>query len=145
MQIALKEVHVGKAIKEEMDKQKMTKSEFGRLVGIPQQHVNRVLERPTMETAKLCKVCLALDFNFFSLFCDAPPQVINAYLAAVAMKGDAHNIIGSEVLQAQLELERAERAKVESELESKKELVETLQSQLKDKDVIIELLKGGKR
>lgn len=45
----------------------MSKSELGRKIGVPQQHINRILERETMETSRLIKVSEALDFNFFSL------------------------------------------------------------------------------
>ena len=80
--IELKEVHVGQAIKHRIEELGLTKSEFGRLIGVPQQHINRLLERGTMETKKLCKVSQALDFNFFALFCTFPTSV-NAYLATV--------------------------------------------------------------
>ena len=100
-----------------------------------------------METNKLVKVCEALDFNFFTLFCPMQHQ-ISAYLAAVAVDGNAHNNIGDAELAAQLN-------KMQSEVENKngtilllKELIESLNTQikrldsnLKDKDAIIELLK----
>lgn len=82
--IELKEVHIGKAIKERLNELKMTKTEFGRLIGVPQQHVNRIFERETIETKKLIKISRALDFNFFALFCQFPTN-ISAYLSAVAL------------------------------------------------------------
>ena len=106
MNIDIKDVHVGQAIDQRRNELGLSKSELGRRLGIPQQHINRLLERETMETKRLVKACKALDFNFFALFCPVNPQV-SAYLAAVALDGgDAHNNIGDSGLAAQLAAER---------------------------------------
>ena len=147
MNIKVSPVHVGQAIEKRRNELGISKSELGRRIGVTQQHVNRILERETMETNKLVKVCEALDFNFFAVFCPMQHQ-ISAYLAAVAVDGNAHNNIGDAELSAQLN-------KVQSEVENKnetilllKEQIESLNAQikrldsnLKDKDAIIELLK----
>lgn len=86
MNIDIKDVHVGQAIDHRRNELGLSKSELGRRLGIPQQHINRLLERETMETKRLVKACKALDFNFFALFCPVNPQ-ISAYLAAVALDG----------------------------------------------------------
>lgn len=147
MDIDVKPVHIGQAIDKRRLELGISKSEFGRKIGVPQQHVNRILERETMETTKLIKVCQALDFNFFALFCSMSHQ-ISAYLAAVTLNGNAHNTIGDNELAAQLS---KEQAVVESQKETirllKEQLdnlntqINRLDSNLKDKDVIIELLK----
>lgn len=147
MDIDVKPVHIGQAIDKRRLELGLSKSEFGRKIGVPQQHVNRILERETMETIKLIKVCQALDFNFFALFCSMSHQ-ISAYLAAVTLNGNAHNTIGDNELAAQLS---KEQAVVESQKETirllKEQLdnlntqINRLDSNLKDKDVIIELLK----
>ena len=41
----LKEINIGAVIKKRLDELEMTKSEFGRLIGVPQQHVNRIFEK----------------------------------------------------------------------------------------------------
>lgn len=147
----LREVHIGRAIKERLDKLEMTKSEFGRQIGVPQQHVNRIFERDTIETKKLYRICRALDFNFFELFCHFPSNV-NAYLAAVAMgDGDAQNNIGDAAMLAQLEsqkvkvgsLEKTERD-LRSQIAVLQRSVEQLNSQLGDKDEIINLLRTNR-
>lgn len=56
MKIGLKEVHIGKAIEEKFDKTDLNKSEFGRMIGVPQQHVNRIFERDIIETGKPVRV-----------------------------------------------------------------------------------------
>lgn len=62
----IKHVHVGQAIDKRRNELGLSKSELGRKIGVPQQHINRILERETMETSRLIKVSEALDFNFFS-------------------------------------------------------------------------------
>lgn len=147
MDIDIKTVHIGQAIDKRRNELGLSKSEFGRRIGVPQQHVNRILERDTMETNKLLKVSEALDFNFFALFCTVSHK-ISAYLAAVTLNGNANNAIGDSELAAQLS---KEQAVVETQKETIKMLKEQidnlnmqinrLDSNLKDKDVIIELLK----
>lgn len=145
--IELKEVHIGQAIKKRLDELSMTKSEFGRLIGVPQQHINRILERDTMETKKLIKVCQALEFNFFALFCEFPTS-INAYLAAVALGGNASYSVGDASLLAQMEASKVKAdglqensSLLKEQIVILKDQVEGLKKQLDDKDEIINLYK----
>ena len=150
MEINIKRVHVGAAIEKRRVELGISKSELGRRIGVTQQHVNRLLDRETMETSRLVKVSEALDYNFFSLFCPVPQQ-ISAHLAAVSLQGNAHNIIGEAELASQLSKERAE---VESQKEAIKLLREQIQnlnmqithleSHLGDKERIIKLLEERK-
>ena len=145
MNIDIKDVHVGQAIDQRRNELGLSKSELGRRLGIPQQHINRLLERETMETKRLVK---ALDFNFFALFCPVNPQ-ISAYLAAVALDGgDANNNIGDSGLAAQLTAEQTKVENLNGTIKLLKEQIDSLNAQiirldsnLKDKDAIIELLK----
>ncbi len=148
--IELKEVHVGQAIKKRIDELGMTKSEFGRLIGVPQQHINRILERDTMETKKLIKVCQALEFNFFALFCEFPTS-INAYLAAVALGGNATYSVGDASLLAQMEANKVKADGLQEnstllreQIAILRDQVEGLKKQLDDKDAIINLYKERK-
>ena len=139
--IEIKDIHLGQAIKKRFDETGLTKTEFGRLIGVPQQHVNRIFERDTMETKKLIKVCRALEYNFFALFCQFPTNV-NAYLAAVSLgDGDANNNIGDTALLAQLEVAKAKIEGLTAHNATLKDQVEQLKSQLADKDSIIQLTK----
>lgn len=150
--VELKEVHIGKAIKERLEVLKMTKTEFGRLIGVPQQHVNRIFERETIETKKLIKICRALDFNFFALFCKFPTN-ISAYLSAVALgNGDANNNLGETAVLSQLEVMKVKLEKAEGtekdlrdQISGLKDNVEQLKSNLQDKDEIINLLKTNRK
>lgn len=147
MDVNLKDVHVGSEIDKRRNQLGLTKSELGRKIGVPQQHINRILERETMETKRLYKVSQALDFNFFSLFCGSSPNV-SANLAAVSFEGDANNIIGNPELVAQLTKAQTEVDNQKETILLLKEQIESLNAQirrldsnLKDKDAIIELLK----
>lgn len=151
MVIKLNKVHIGEEIKKRLDEKKMSKSEFARRIGAQQQHINRVFEKDTIETKRLEAVCEALDFNFFSLFCDNPKNVF-AYLAAVSLgDGNAINLPGDAALLAQIEvlntkisgLER-ERDVLTGQIESFKRNVVQLESNLRDKDEIINLIKQTK-
>jgi len=146
--IELRDVHVGQAIKKRFEELDMTKTDFGRLIGVPQQHINRIFERDTMETKKLAKICQALEYNFFALFCDFPTSV-NAYLAAVALgNGVASNNIGDAALLSQIELykERVDGLKennssLKDQIATLKDTVAQLKSQLRDKDELIAIYK----
>ena len=147
MDIDIKNVHIGEAIETRRNELGLSKSELGRKIGVPQQHVNRILERETMETKRLIKVSEALGFNFFTLFCPVQHQ-ISAYLAAVTLDGNAHNIIGdaelaSQLAKAQTEIEsqRGTIALLKEQVDSLNAQINRLDSNLKDKDAIIELLK----
>ena len=141
LNIELKDIHIGQEIKKRLDELQMTKTEFGRRIGVPQQHVNRIFDRDTIETKRLVKICHALDCNFFALFCQFPTNV-NAYLAAVALgDGDANNNIGEAAVLSQVEVYKERVAGLEATQASMKGQIEQLRSQLTDKETIIELLK----
>ncbi|MDE6552659.1 MAG: helix-turn-helix domain-containing protein, partial [Muribaculaceae bacterium] len=147
MNAELREIHIGAAIKKRLDELEMTKSEFGRLIGVPQQHVNRIFDKESIDTIRLAKICRALDFNFFALFCRFPTNV-NAYLAAVALgDGDALNNIGDTALLAQIESQKVKVANLEKTEKDLRDQISVLQrsvdqltSQLGDKNEIINLL-----
>ncbi len=66
----IRSVNIGGEILSRLNQMNISKSEFGRLIGIPQQNVNRILERKSIDTEKLIKICSVLKFNFFSLYFD---------------------------------------------------------------------------
>lgn len=63
-----KTINVGLAIEQRINELGITKSEFGRRIGIPNQNVNRVLSRSSIDSDKLVEICNALDYDFFKLF-----------------------------------------------------------------------------
>lgn len=142
--IELKSVHVGQEIAKRLDELNMTKTEFGKLIGVQQQHVNRILERDTMETKKLYKVCQVLDMNFFALFCKFPTSV-NAYLAAVVLgNGDANNNIGEAAILSEIEKLKGDVKRYEENNALLREQIQALRSNLADKDELIAVYKEQK-
>ena len=64
----MKDIHIGKAIEDRLVEIRMSKSEFGRKIGVPQQNVNRILEHKAITTDKLQLISEVLDFDFFALY-----------------------------------------------------------------------------
>ncbi len=143
----LKDINIGQAIEERRKELKITKSELARRIGIPQQHINRMLDRDTMETKRLVKVSEVLDFNFFGLFCPCQPTKVSGYLSAVTLQGHANNVIGAAPLAAELAIQKNKAEELEKVNTMLRERIEDLKGQiarldanLKDKDTIIKLL-----
>lgn len=59
-------VNIGLSIEQRLNELGMSKSEFGRKIGIPQQNVNRILEKASIDTDKLTSISEALNFNFLT-------------------------------------------------------------------------------
>lgn len=143
--IELKSVHVGQEIAKRLDELNMTKTEFGRLIGVQQQHVNRILERDTMETKKLYRVCQVLDMNFFALFCKFPTSV-NAYLAAVVLgDGEAMNNIGDAAILSEIEKLKSDVRRFKESNDLLKDQIDLLKNNMSDKDELIALYKENKQ
>ena len=143
--IELKSVHVGQEIAKRLNELNMTKTEFGRLNGVQQQHVNRILERDTMETKKLYRVCQVLDMNFFALFCKFPTSV-NAYLAAVVLgDGEAMNNIGDAAILSEIEKLKSDVRRFKESNDLLKDQIELLKNNMSDKDELIALYKENKQ
>ena len=142
--VGLKSFHVGREIAKRLDELNMTKTEFGKLIGVQQQHVNRILERDTMETKKLYKVCQVLEMNFFALFCKFSTNV-NAYLAAVVLgNGDANNNIGEAAILSEIEKLKSDVKHYEESNALLREQIQTLRDNLADKDELIQVYKQSK-
>ena len=78
----LQTVNIGLAIEQIINERGISKSEFGRKIGVAQQNVNRILERSTIDTDKLVTISEALDFNFFTCF-----RAVDESGAAIADNG----------------------------------------------------------
>lgn len=147
MKIELREVHVGREIDKRRIELGLNKSGLGRRIGVPQQHINRMLARETMETRRLVEVSKALDYNFFTLFLSrAMPDP--AYPAAKASDADTNDMTDGAELAVQLKQAQAEiknrdetNALLRDQIESLKAQIQRLDANLRDKDAIIQLLK----
>ena len=127
----IERVNIGLAIEQKLNELGMSKSEFGRKIGIPQQNVNRILEKPNIDTEKLITVSEALGYNFFEDYVgehnavangdgsvavsgNNNTSVVNGALAtgngSVAVKGNNNNHVvgnghaGTEILEEKIRL-----------------------------------------
>lgn len=116
-------LHIGEEIRNRFDKSGLTQREFGARIGMSQQNVHRVFNNTSIDTKRLMAISQALQFNFFELFCNTSNTTVisEGNQSAASQSGDATVIVGDAAL--------AER-------------VRALESQLKDKNKIIELLES---
>lgn len=68
--MTIERVNIGLSIERKLNELGMSKSEFGRRIGIPQQNVNRILDKTSIDTEKLAAISEALEYNFFQEFVD---------------------------------------------------------------------------
>lgn len=83
----IERVNIGLAIEQKLNELGMSKSEFGRKIGIPQQNVNRILEKPNIDTEKLITISEALGYNFFEDYVGEHNAVANGD-SSVAVSGN---------------------------------------------------------
>ena len=53
MLMNIERVNIGLSIEQKLNELGMSKSEFGRKIGVPQQNVNRILDKTSIDTDKL--------------------------------------------------------------------------------------------
>lgn len=83
----LERVNIGMNIEQKLNELGISKSEFGRRIGIPQQNVNRILEKPNIDTERLIAISEALEYNFFSDYSSEYNKVV-ASEGSVAVNGN---------------------------------------------------------
>lgn len=66
----IERVNIGLSIEQKLNELGMSKSEFGRKIGVPQQNVNRILDKTSIDTDKLVTIGEALGYNFFKEYMD---------------------------------------------------------------------------
>ena len=66
----IERVNIGLSIEQKLNEPGMSKSEFGRKIGVPQQNVNRILDKTSIDTDKLATISEALGYNFFKEYTD---------------------------------------------------------------------------
>lgn len=139
-EVNVNEVHIGREIKNRFSASRMSKTEFGHQIGVSPQHINKIFEKESIDTERLSKISLALEFNFFSLYCDTPTHV-SANLSAVSLgEGNANNTIGSDAVVTELESTKKDLDSAKHTEALLREQIETLKSSLRDKEMIINLL-----
>lgn len=131
MSIVIKKVHIGHEIAKRINQLGISRSEFGRRIGMLQQHVKGLLARQSLDTEKLSTICEALDFNFFSLYCDSVS--INAYRSAITTgEGNATNYSGEcAELQVRNELLAEKITMLENIIEDKNKIIRLMEAKPK--------------
>lgn len=139
----LNQVNIGAEIEARINQLGLSKSEFGRKIGIPQQNVNRILEKPSIDTDKLAQICAVLDYNFFALYADTPQQnmmVQNLQNSAASFSGDAL-VLNDNCPQEEKHL--IDKLTMENEL--LKKLLDRTEKQLEEKERFINHLMENKK
>ena len=133
----LKKVDIGAEIEARINQLGLSKSEFGRKIGIPQQNVNRILEKPNIDTDRLFQICNVLDYNFFALFSnDLPPITLQPQnRSAASFTGDA--MVLNEGCPSQ---EKHLIDKMSMEIDLLKRLLDKCEKQLEEKERLIQHL-----
>ena len=87
--MSIEKVDIGESIEQKLNELGISKSEFGRKIGIPQQNVNRILSKSSIDTDKLVAISEALDFNFFDCYHSNKSNGVTADNGGVAVAGNS--------------------------------------------------------
>lgn len=127
----IERVNIGLSIEQKLNELGMSKSEFGRKIGIPQQNVNRILDKTSIDTERLATISEALDYNFFTEFVDDLSATQSVALAGNNNQVNghgAHGNINGDVNTAVLQ-----------------ERVKSLEALLAEKERLIKVLMEGRK
>lgn len=125
-------VNIGLSIEQRLNELGMSKSEFGRKIGIPQQNVNRILEKASIDTDKLTSISEALNFNFFDCFHtidERSTAMADNGGVAVAGNGTAHHFTTNASCEVAVLQER----------------IRSLEALLAEKERLIKVLMEGRK
>lgn len=95
---AIRTIHIGEEIKKRFDASGLTQKEFGAKIGMPQQNVSRVFNASSIDTNRLAKVCVALKFNFFALYCEDNTMKTEGDFSPLSKEGDVSVVVGDAIL-----------------------------------------------
>lgn len=126
------EVNIGLIIEQKLNELDMSKSEFGRKIGIPQQNVNRILDKASIDTERLVKISEALDYNFFQEYLGESETGNHN----VSFTGSNNQVNGKGAHGNYNGVQDT------GEVALLRDQVAQLKSQLKDKERIIKLIEG---
>lgn len=126
MEIRINSVHIGDAISRRILALGMNKSEFARRFGILQQHVNKILEKKSIDTDKLVKICQILEYDFFKLY---SPSDISIKVGSAVTTGDgsATNYASEAALASRNEMLADKILILESTIEDKNKIIALLE------------------
>lgn len=128
----IEKINIGLLIEQKMNELDITKSEMARRSGIANQNINRVLDKPSIDTDKLISISEALDFNFFDCF-RSIDEKSNATAdnggVAIAGNGTAHHFTTNASCETAVLQER----------------VKSLEALLAEKERLINVLMEGRK
>lgn len=124
----IERVNIGLVIEQKINELGLSKSEFGRKIGVPQQNVNRILDKPNIDTDKLVTISEALGYNFFKEYSNDRNNAIASGDGAVAVNGNNNsNVVAGNGTDAIL----AERVKhLEEMLVEKERLIKVYEKMM---------------
>lgn len=64
----MSKIHIGKKIKEVLDKSPMAKEDFATRIGLTRDGAYKILKKESIATDQLQKICRVLDHDFFSYY-----------------------------------------------------------------------------
>ena len=133
MKIKTPDVRLGEAIEKRLWELHLTKAELGRRIGVARQNVQNILSKGSIESDLLLKISEALEFNFFSLFCEVDEGDITMAIGnhAKALNRNHINMNDSTTLRLENEHLRERLADKEERIGELKERIEELKGRLK--------------
>ena len=119
-------VSIGKEIQNQVHIKRMQVTKLARILNTNRNNIYDIYERESIDTDLLCKLCKALDHNFFYLYINDLRLELSQYI---------------EPATKHTPTEISEFIEIITKLRKEKQILE---SALRDKDLIIELLKSEK-
>ena len=68
--ITVPDIHIGNIILDYLNKNRISKAELARGLKLDASYLHRLLLKKSMETSRLLEICIVLDYNFFTFFCN---------------------------------------------------------------------------
>lgn len=129
----IERVNIGLLIEQKMNELDITKSEMARRCGIANQNINRVLDKPSIDTDKLISISEALGFNFFDCFRSIDKINIAADNGGVAISGNgtAHHFTTNSSCDTAVLEERVKA--LEALLAEKERMIRLYEKMMNDK------------
>jgi len=119
-------VPIGKEIQNQVHLKRMQVTKLAQVLNTNRNNIYDIYERESIDTALLCKLCKALDHNFFYLYTNALRPLLSQHI---------------EPVNRHTPTEISEFIEIIMKLRKEKQILE---SSLRDKELIIELLKNEK-
>lgn len=119
-------IQIGKEIQNQVHLKRMQVTKLARILNTNRNNIYDIYERESIDTRLLCKLCKALDHNFFYLYINALRPELSQHIEPVTRHTPT---------------EISEFVDIITKLRKEKQILE---SALRDKELIIELLKNEK-